>query len=258
VGPWLGKDALRTLADATRVITVSGFIRDDALHYGLPAGNVTTLLNSIELPPAARGSSRDSVRAEFGIPGNAPLAGIVARISDDKGHADVIEAMAHATAAVPEARLLIVGDGPSRAEIEGLVSARNLSNRTVFSGRRRDVARLLSALDVFIHPSRRDPCPLAVLEAAATGLPVVAYADGGIPELVLGGGTGLLVPSGDRAALGRALAELLGDPERAHEMGRRSRQRIGTEFRPEDAGARFAQILREVVRAGSGVVVAGA
>jgi glycosyltransferase involved in cell wall biosynthesis len=106
---------------------------------------------------------------------------------------------------------------------------------------------LLAAFDIFVHPTRMDPAPLAVLEACASALPVVAYEEGGVCEFVENGRTGLLTPPENIDGLARSMYSLLENPGRAKEMGAASRTRIGTHFRPEDSGATFATLLGNVL-----------
>ena len=112
-----------------------------------------------------------------------------------------------------------------------------------FLGHRSDVPRLLGALDIFVHPTRKDPCPLAVLEAAAVSLPVVAYAEGGAKELVQHGVTGLLTAPEDVDALAQSLTRLVGDLDYARALGRAGRNRITSEFQPAPAGEAFAALI---------------
>lgn len=126
----------------------------------------------------------------------------------------------------PDAEFWIAGDGSCRQELVTLARDLGVSSHVRFLGHREDVPALLSQADIFVLPSRSEAFPNAVTEAMAAGLPVVATAVGGIPELVTDGQTGRLVPSGDAAALARALLDLLDDPARAAEFGRAGRRRI--------------------------------
>jgi glycosyltransferase involved in cell wall biosynthesis len=248
IGPWLGGATLRSLLTCDHVITVSDFIRDEALRHGVPPERVTTIRNTFRPMPPVPADARAAVRAELGVPGDAPLIGIIARLDPGKGHHDTIDAFARVAAAHPTARLVIVGDGLIVGEVEAAMAASGLANRMRYVGYRTDIPRVLSALDVFIHPSRRDPCPLGVMEASAAGLPVVAYAEGGIAEIVAQGETGLLSPPEDVEGLAASLLRLVSEPELARRMGRAGRERIATQFRPEAAGEAFAAVMRQVAR----------
>jgi len=144
----------------------------------------------------------------FAVPKRAHegrVIGNVARLVEQKDHRTLIEAMR----SVPEARLVIAGDGPLRGELER--AAKGLP--VEFLGERDDVPELLAGFDVFAFPSRFEGLCLAVIEAQAAGVPVVATPVGGIRETVVDGETGLLVPVGDSAALAEAICSLLDDDE---------------------------------------------
>lgn len=247
IGPWLHRHPLQRLLSCDHVVTVSDFIRGQALRHGIPAERVTTIRNPVSPFPPPSPGARGSVRTELDVPADVPLIGIVARLDPLKGQDDTIAAFAKIAAASPAARLIIVGDGPTRAALAAQAAETGLSDRIIFTGRRPDVPRILAALDVFVHPSRHEPFGLAVAEASAAGLPVIAYAEGGMSEIVVDGETGLLAPPGDIDTLATNLAELLQKPDTARGMGAAGRQRIAANFRPEDAGREFAAILDRIL-----------
>ena len=256
VGPWLHGHPLRRLLTCDHVVAVSDFIRGQAVHHGVPSERVTTVRNPVSPFPAPAAGTREAVRGELGVPVDSQLIGIIARLDALKGQGDAIAAFARIAAAHPASRLIIVGEGPARQALRAQAADTDLRERVLFAGRRTDVARVLAALDVFIHPSRYEPFGLAVAEASASGLPVVAYAEGGISEIVVDGETGLLAPAGDTGALAASLAALLSEPVTARRMGAAGRARIEANFRPQDAGLEFAAVLESVL--GQGVPVADA
>jgi glycosyltransferase involved in cell wall biosynthesis len=128
------------------------------------------------------------------------------------------------------ARVRIVGDGPDRTELEAEIDRLALDGTVELMGERADVPELLAAADVFVLPSRSEGMPMSVLEAMAAGLPVVASAVGGVPELVQDGTTGALVAPGDPDALGAALAALAGDPAARGRLGAAGRARAEARF----------------------------
>jgi glycosyltransferase involved in cell wall biosynthesis len=105
------------------------------------------------------------------------------------------------------------------------------------------VPRLLAAFDVFVHPSREDPCPLSLLEGLAAGRPTIAYAEGGALELIRDGETGLLAPAGDTRALGRAMSELLSDVALRERLGSAARASIERDFTPESRGRSYSRVV---------------
>lgn len=246
IGPWLRRQPVERLLTCEHVVVVSDFIREVALKHGVPAERVTTVRNAMRIMPAQPEGTREAVRSELGVPADAPFVGIVARLDKGKGQDDTLAAFAEVSKRFPDARLAIVGDGVERAALEDQARALGLNERAIFTGRRADVPRILAALDIFCHPSRQDPCPLAVLEASSAGLPVIAYAEGGTVEVVVDGETGILALPGDVPALARAMGALMEDPTLARRMGAAGRERIARDFTPAAAGAQFASLMQRV------------
>ncbi|AUX24467.1 glycogen synthase [Sorangium cellulosum] len=191
-------------------------------HNEVPLSKLHVILNGIDLTRFGPDSAaRGRIRAELGIPEGAWVAGAVGRLSQIKNHALLLRAAAGVLS--DDGRLLLVGDGPEAAPLRALAGELGIRDRVVFAGERHDVPELLAALDVFVLSSNSEGLPLSMVEAMATGLPVVSTAVGGIPDLVAEGETGLLVPAGAADALASQLAALKADPARAAAMGRRGR-----------------------------------
>ena len=155
------------------------------------------------------------VRACFGVPESVPLVGTVAALVDHKDHWTFLEAAARIVRGEGSARgahFLIVGDGPLRAGLEARAGELGIAGRVHFAGFRDDVPEILPALDVLLFTSKEEGLGSSILEAWACGVPVVATAAGGIPELVRDGETGLLAPVGDAEALAGAVGRVLSDP----------------------------------------------
>jgi glycosyltransferase involved in cell wall biosynthesis len=147
-------------------------------------------------------------------------------------------------------RALIVGDGPDRPAVERELRDGGVEDRVELTGERGDVPRLLADADVFVLSSRSECMPISVLEAMAAGLPVVATAVGGLPEMVVDGETGLLVEPGDAEGMGRALARLAADPETRARMGAAGRRRVEERFDlPAFRDAHLALYEREMATA---------
>jgi glycosyltransferase involved in cell wall biosynthesis len=149
-----------------------------------------------------------------------------------------------AAAGVPGLRLTLVGDGPERADVERAVEAAGSRDRVHLVGYVADPAPYLAAADLLVLPSAAEACPLAVLRAMAAGLPVVASRAGGLPELVRDGVDGLLVPTGDDAALRAALAALAADPARRRRMGESARRRVTERFTVERCTRRLLDVYQ--------------
>ncbi len=195
--------------------------RLQVIHYGLDAATPSD---------AGRRAQRSRMRAQAGMDETQPLLTMACRLVEQKGVSDALQAFAGTRAEFPQARLVIAGDGPLRAQLEREATAAGLSGSVRFAGWRDDVPRLLAAGDIFLMPSLWEGFGLVLLEAMAQGLPIVATCVSAIPEVVVDGETGLLVPPRDVPALREALLTLLRDPERARHMGQAGRQRLATRF----------------------------
>jgi len=174
------------------------------------------------IPLSAFGPDPDAsarIRAELGIPADAFVVGTVGRLAPEKDYPLLVRAIAPALGEAM--RLVIVGDGECRERLRESIPADRAAYVTL-TGMRRDVPALLAAFDLFVLSSRTEGLPLAIPEAMATGLPVVATAVGGLPGIVPRE-CGLLVPSGDAHALGGAIDALARDRYRARAMGRAAR-----------------------------------
>jgi glycosyltransferase involved in cell wall biosynthesis len=176
----------------------------------------------------------------------------VCRVIPGKGVDDMIRALAEARGAGSDARLLVVGGSQDIAagfqeQLHELVAELALDDVVTFAGRRDDVARLLAAADVFGMPSVGEPFGLAYLEAMAMHLPVVALDDGGAPEVIDDGVTGLLSKRGDTAGLAGNLDELLRDAARRERFGAAGRRRVAQKFTVQRMADRVDAVYREIV-----------
>ncbi len=230
-----GRRATRTF-QRLRLVDDVVFVSDDARRVALAAGavrdrRVHVIVNGVDARSYVRGGdARRRVRADFSIPDDAPVVGIIARLTAAKDHVNLFDAFLRVRGAHAGAWLLVVGDGELRADLERAVHERGLSSAVVFAGRRDDVADVLSAFDVFVLSSATEGLAVTLLEAMAAGLPVVATRVGGNPEVVVDGETGRLVPPRDPAALAAAIGEVLGDRSRAKRMGERGAERARGRF----------------------------
>lgn len=187
--------------------------------YGLR--DVPLIPNGIPVAQYALGEGAGKVwRAKEGFGRSGVLLVSVARFSSQKGHETLVRAFALAAASYPQLRLLLVGDGPLRPNLEGLVRRLGIVDRVRFLGVRTDVPEILAASDVFVLSSWWEGNPLSVMEAMAAGKPVVATAVGGVPELVLDGVSGLLVAPGDVEGLAQAISKLILDAHLRFRMAR--------------------------------------
>jgi glycosyltransferase involved in cell wall biosynthesis len=225
---------------AARVIAVSDSARAACLASGLgDARRVVVLRNGIGGRPAP--GSGAAVREELGLGRDELVVAMVSSLRPEKAHDVAIAAARLLLPRFPTLRLLVVGDGPLRSEVER--AAAPLGDRVALAGYRPDAMAVLDAADALLHPSRHDTLPTAILEAMACSVPVVATDVGGIGELVVDGLTGSLIDGPPVAAdLAAALAPLLADRALRRRMGTAGRERVEAEFSID----RWARRMREL------------
>jgi len=201
--------------------------------FDSPASSkVRIIYNAVDLARYSRNESGDRIRGELGIGLQDTVVGIIARIVHWKGHQAFLQAAQKVHEQIPQCRFLVVGDASfgSRAyelRIRELASELGLEGVVIFTGFRTDVPDLIAAMDVVVNPSvLPDPLPLAVIEAMAGGKPVVGTNAGGIPEMIVDGVTGTLIPMKDVAALEKAIVDLLQAPKKRQTMGEAGRKRV--------------------------------
>ena len=195
------------------------------------------------------GAPEGDLRAELGVGGDVPLAGTVCIHRPQKALEVLLEAFARVAERLPEAQLVIGGGGPETERLERVAGDLGLGERVRFIGMRRDVDAVLRAFDVAVMSSDFEGTPLFAFECMANGTPLVATAVGGLPDVVVDGETGLLVPPRDPAALAEAVEALLRDPERRARMGEAARARLA-DFTIERAAERFAALYERLLAGG--------
>ena len=202
------------MRDTDAVVASAESVRDFYIRQvKADPAKVEVIYNAVDWAQLQATVSRDEMRASVEVPAGAPLLTIIARLTEQKGHRILLDALARTDLA--HAYLLVVGDGPLRDVLERQVANLGLSARVRFLGARRDLGNILAATDVFVMPSFWEGLPLAMVLAMGAGLAVVATRVAGIPEVVQDGVTGLLVPPGDSGELGAALSRVVnGDTTR--------------------------------------------
>ena len=198
---------------------------EDEGRVGAP---ISLIYNGVDLARYAEQEVCCTLNKEYGIPAGAQVVGVVARLEPEKGHPTLLDAWPAVLEAVPNAHLLIVGEGTQREALEAQAAA--LGPSVTFTGRRDDVPAVTAALDVAVLPSYREAQGLSILEAMALSRPVVASAVGGIPEMIDHGRTGLLVPPHDPQALAASLIRLLTDHPYADTIGRAGHDLVHERF----------------------------
>lgn len=212
------------------VITISEAIREVLLSEGLAPAKVSCVRSAVDASPYLAPVERAAFRREFHLPENAVVVGMVAQLIQRKGHGYLIEAVDGLRRNYPDLRVLLFGKGPLQAELEAEIARRGLGNIMFLAGFRTDLPKWLGGLDILAHPADMEGLGVSLLQASAAAVPIIASRAGGLPEAVVDGRNGLLIPRGDIAALGAALRKLLDDASLRRQMGEAGRTRILSEF----------------------------
>ena len=212
------------------MFAVSDHLREHMLAEGLPARRVSVIRNGVDPGIEPTPELRCAARATLDLPGAAFVIGTAARLDPVKDLGTLLAAFDGLRRVQPAARLVIFGDGPDRDALRRQTATLGLGDCVTFAGHRPDVRALLPACDVFANSSISEGISLTILEAMAAGLPVVATAVGGTPEVVTDARTGLLVPARDPTRLCGALTELAMDTGRRKAFGTAGRRRVLQHF----------------------------
>jgi glycosyltransferase involved in cell wall biosynthesis len=227
-----------------RVVAVSYEVKRRLLKAGVREERIRIVRNGINLRPFE--AAKASLHGEFG---EAMIVGLVGRLAWEKGVDVFLRAAARVLAEFPEVRFVVVGDGPDREKLEGLIGELGIAARVAMLGRRDDMAGVYASLDVMVSASRQEGLPMAILEGMASGRAMVATAVGEVPKLVVDGKTGVLVAAEDVEALTAGIAGLLRDKERRARLGAAARERVRAEYSAERMAGEYLRVYEEAMAA---------
>ncbi len=215
---------------ASRILAVSRFVAGSVVGSGISADKVEVVYEGVEVSPVSTPETRERARQHWGIAGNEKLLGCVGYLLPEKGQESVLRAMPAVRADFPGTLLLLAGDGPCRARLQGLAKQLDLLDAVIFAGFVEDIAQVYAALDIFVFPSLAEPLGTSLLAAMAWGLPVLAVASGGVPEYVHDGENGVLVAESSPALAAGGLLRLLTNDSLSAELGHNARRTIEDKF----------------------------
>lgn len=241
-----------------RVIAISQGISEVLLDCGVPQERLRVVRSAIAPPvfentaaPAhlhpARPEGTNGLRTRLGLAEDDLVIGMIAQLIPRKGHRVLFAALPELIRAFPRLQVLCFGQGPLFASLAQEIADRGLERHVRLMGFHPELPELLPAFDLLVHPALMEGLGIALLEAAAAGLPIVASRVGGIPEAVRHGLNGLLVPPGDPQALAAAIAELLQDPERRRALGQAGQDLVAREFSVEAMVEGNLAVYRELI-----------
>jgi glycosyltransferase involved in cell wall biosynthesis len=210
-----------------QVISISAGVSQVLLQQGLPAAKLSCVPSGVDTKRYAPGCEYQQwFRQELGLAEKDIPLGVLAQLIPRKGHTYILQALPEILSHYPEAKVLFFGQGPLQSRLQEQAEALGLQDRVVFAGFRSDLEFILPCLKVLIHPALLEGLGVSLLQAAAAGVPIVAFRAGGVPEVVQDGENGFLVQPGQFSPLARAVLKLLKDPELAQTMGQRGRELV--------------------------------
>jgi glycosyltransferase involved in cell wall biosynthesis len=232
------------LRSMDRIVCVSQGQADKVRQAGVPDGKVVVIPNAIDPERFARpdASYPERLRAFFPKPPRQ-IVGAAGRLSPEKGFAVLIEAARPLLHENPDLGFILFGDGPLHDQLARAIAAAGLAGRFILAGFKNNLDDLFPFLDLLVLPSFTEGLPNVVLEALAAGVPVVATAVGGTPEVVEDGVNGYLVPPGDAGALSQRIADALVSEKKRLAMGQRGRQMVGDRFTFEKQSRQYQQLF---------------
>jgi glycosyltransferase involved in cell wall biosynthesis len=214
-----------------RIIAVSQAVKESVVAYDrISPRKIQVIYNGIDLSRFKGDFKGAEVRQMFGVKPGDFLIGIVARLEEQKGHIYLFRALRHLIPEFPRIKVLVVGEGTLRSALESQVRQMGLSEQVLFLGTRKDIPEILASLDLFVLPSLWEGFGLAIVEAMAMGIPVVATAIGGVDEVIRTGQDGLLIPPGEVPSLVAALRGGILDPQKYRGMGQQGKKTAGQKF----------------------------
>ncbi len=233
-----------------RVIAISEKIAQVLREHDVEESKLEVIRSAVETQQFAEPTDCAFMRDEFNVPDDAFVIASAAQLIPRKGHKYLLQAMADIRSTHPHVRLAIFGQGPLEDELRAQAAALGLGGCVQFAGFREDLDTYFGCLDLFVHPALSEGLGVATLKAQAAGVPVVGFEAGGLPEAVLHGKTGLLVPPEDTDALRRAILRLVDDDALRAQYSAAARQRMQDEFSIETMVqkhvALYESILEEV------------
>ena len=229
---------------STRVIAVSEAVKEHLCAQGLAEEKVCVVHNGVDTGRFVP-KPLDEAKRDAGYDADSPVIGVFGRLSSEKGQRIALESMFVVLKDYPDARMLVVGDGKDRQDLETSAEALGIGDSVEFVGFVKDPRPLMSACDVVVVPSTREGFGLAAVEAMALERPVVASMTGGLKEIVVPGETGFVFAVGASLALAQNVIDLLGDRELADGMGKAGRRRVEECFSLKTQMQRVMDVLRE-------------
>lgn len=213
-----------------RVIAISRGIKEVLVKEGVPPEKIECVHSAVDAGLYGGRCDMEWFQKEFNLPTGARTVGVAAQLIERKGHRYLLSAIPDILKGVPQVKFLFFGKGPLEAELKKLCHNLGIEGSVFFAGFREDLDRVLPCLDALVHPAEMEGLGVSLLQAAASGVPIVATEVGGIPEVLRDGINGYLIPPGNPEAVSEAVVRLLSDLEGARRMGAEGKRMAQEEY----------------------------
>jgi len=232
---------------ADRVIAVSKEIARKARLAGIDSKKICLIENGINLDRFLKNTASNSIKESLRIKKDALVVGTVGALTEEKGHLYLLKAIPKVVQKFPEVIFLFAGDGRERPNLEKTASYLGIKDSVIFAGMRKDVPQILPILDVFVLPSLNEGLPMALLEAQAAKVPVVATCVGAIPDVVEDRVTGMLILPKDPQAIAEAIIMILSDKKFASGIAQKGFERVRDNFSAEKMASKYLSVYKELL-----------
>lgn len=238
---------------ADRITTCSQAVKQHLCYQGIPENRIDVVYNAVDLKRFCRTLPPREAKISLGLADNCFLVGVIAHLSEKKGHRYLLSAAEMIIGKHPNLRLAFIGEGAYRQELESLSRSLGLADSVLFGGYQPDVRPYLNAMDVLVLPSiAKEGFGIVLAEAGAMAVPAIATTVGGAQEVVEQGETGFVVPPADVEALANAIIKLIEDPALRDAMGRRAQERIRSRFGSELMVSNMERVYNDLVNSRRG------
>ena len=234
------------LRRADRVVAVSNSMKALLTQHGVAAHKIRVVHNAVDPNDTVPKTSGKEIRLRYDLTSDQKVIGVIDRLNPEKKQLIFLRALEKTARSFPDVKALIIGDGQDRALLEGFCREKALSDRVVFLGYQEKVADYYQVLDLLVLPSLSEGLPNTVLEAMSFGVPVLATAVGGVPEIIQNG-NGMMVPPNDPGALAEKMMELLGDGVLRQAIGLKGKTSLYPHFTPEYRVRQIVNLYEELL-----------
>ncbi|PCK06692.1 MAG: glycosyl transferase [Alteromonadaceae bacterium] len=231
----------------TALAAISDGIRQVMLNDGVAPERVQTIRSAVDADKFSAPRDRKALKERFGYDEQDLVIAMAAQLIDRKGHRFLLEITPQLIEKYPQVKILILGKGPLESELKALSKTLGLEAHVTFAGFQTDIDKILPSVDILAHPALMEGLGVALLQTSAAGVPIVAGAAGGIPEIVRDDVNGYLTPPGDTEMLKARLMQLLGDKDLRQKLGRQGQQLAKEEFSIAQMAAKNYALYQHVL-----------